>query len=393
MNTASSQQLYQDVTILTKDKYLLSARVYEPSTTSAQHGNKKTAIVGSAIGVKMNFYHDFACFLQHNGYRVVLFDYRGCYESRNLLYNKYNQHLPPTDLISWGKFDIPSVIDYVEQLDLVVGPFENSNKNCDHSNTKESGTVMSDIVFIAHSISGKSICFTPKKYLEKISAMVCVASQSGNFTHQTHILSKMLFFFVCYLFCPVMTPMVNTLPIWTMPSDCAKQCAQCGRYSEEVFGAFPKETIDLQQYLNCPVLFYALRHDILGDAAAVKFIFNYFTNNNMKDYQPLHEPTSKIGHRDYRTVTEVLADRSNLYHFLHHFIYLNRSLGKRLGHFGFFKKHKGMNSGVWHHLLTFIDNAVERKRRDRDSSIGTASPDSSTTFNHTSLPPLRHSKL
>lgn len=232
----------------------------------------------------------------------------------------------------------------------------------------------------------ESICFTPKHYLNKICAIVCVASQSGNFTHQTRILSKMLFFFVCYLFCPIMTPMVHTLPIWTMPSDCAKQSAQCGRYSEEVFGAFPKETSDLQQYLNCPVLFYALRHDILGDAAAVKFIFNYFTVNNMKNYRPLHEPTSTIGHRDYRTVTEVLADRANLYHFLHHFIYLNRSLGKRLGHFGFFKKQKGMMSGVWHHLLTFIDNAVDRKRRERDSST------TSLDGPH-SLPPLRHSKL
>lgn len=62
----SSRATHQDVTILTKDNYLLSAKVYEPSTPPTSDRFKKTAIVGSAIGVKMSFYHDFACFLQQS---------------------------------------------------------------------------------------------------------------------------------------------------------------------------------------------------------------------------------------------------------------------------------------------------------------------------------------
>lgn len=74
---------------------------------------------------------------------MVVFDYRGSFDSHKLLFNKYNQYLPTVSLVNWGKYDIPAVIDYIENLDRI--------------NNKDG--VMSDLVFIAHSISG-SKCFS-----------------------------------------------------------------------------------------------------------------------------------------------------------------------------------------------------------------------------------------
>ena len=167
-----------------------------------------------------------------------------------------------------------------------------------------------------------------------------------------------------------------------MPTDCAAQCAQCGRSKDEVFSAFPTETQDIRNHLNCPVLYYAIQGDILGSPSAVKIMFDFFTSRNLRN---IHELSNqKIGHRDYRTVSEIKEDQTNLHHFAHHYIFLNGLLALRLGHFGFFKKRKAQDN-VWQHMLCFIDNAVIRRKQYDSKEPLYPEADS--------MPPLRHSKL
>ena len=85
------------------DQFLLSARLYRSADA------KGIIQINSATGVKKEFYHHFACYLQSQNFHVVTFDYRGIGGSR------------PTSLRGfqaqnheWGKKDMTAVLDWIE---------------------------------------------------------------------------------------------------------------------------------------------------------------------------------------------------------------------------------------------------------------------------------------
>jgi predicted alpha/beta hydrolase len=69
---------------------------------------KDTTIINAATGVKKEFYLRFAHYLVQNGYRVLLYDYRGIGASApaNLKSFKANMH-------EWGTLDMNAALNYV----------------------------------------------------------------------------------------------------------------------------------------------------------------------------------------------------------------------------------------------------------------------------------------
>ncbi|KAL9652281.1 hypothetical protein ABK040_011941 [Willaertia magna] len=346
-----------DVTILTKDNYLLSALLIEPKNINnlSEYLNIHQIIIGCAVGIKKEYYLDFGIFLAKENFRVLLFDYRGCFSSKHLIHNKYNNNINnlSTDLIHRGKYDIPAVIDYLDNYFLQNLTLYQTISSNDNILDKDYNV---KLFFISHSISGMVLAFVPKDYLQKINGgLVTIASQSGYPSHHDRMISFLLYTFVSYILCPIFGPITNNLPIYDLPSDCALQCAKSSRHSKFVFGAFPKETKDFTtSNLNCPVLSYSFKGDVFASSSSVYFLFKKFTYfNKMKDF--------KINKRDITNLDEDLNILNNLNEF-HHQINVKGRTGLKIGHFGFFKK---KNELIWKHLLCFLK--VNSKNRNNEN--------------------------
>ena len=93
----------QKIIITAADGYQLSALYAEPVRESIG-----TIILSSATGIKKEFYINFARFLVQNGYRVLLYDYRGIGESApvNLKTSQSYMH-------EWGTLDMNAVLDFM----------------------------------------------------------------------------------------------------------------------------------------------------------------------------------------------------------------------------------------------------------------------------------------
>jgi len=116
----------QKIVIKAADGYQLSALYARPVGESC--GN---IIISSATGIRKEFYIPFARFLVQNGYRVLLYDYRGIGESApdNLKTSDAYMH-------EWGTLDMNAALDYM---------------------VNEKG--LRDIIWIGHSVGAQMVGF------------------------------------------------------------------------------------------------------------------------------------------------------------------------------------------------------------------------------------------
>lgn len=91
------------ITIYAQDGYALGALSGEP-----EGDPMGTIIISAATGVRKEFYYKFSRYLIENGYRVLLYDYRGIGESApaDIRTSRAFMH-------EWGTQDMNAVLDYV----------------------------------------------------------------------------------------------------------------------------------------------------------------------------------------------------------------------------------------------------------------------------------------
>jgi len=93
----------EEITIQAVDGYVLSA-LYG----AAANGEKGTAVISSATGVKKEFYINFGLFLIEQGYNVLLFDYRGIGGSA-----PRDMRSSPIFMHDWGIKDMNAVMKHL----------------------------------------------------------------------------------------------------------------------------------------------------------------------------------------------------------------------------------------------------------------------------------------
>lgn len=94
---------FETLTIKCKDGYQLSARFYPVTETESK---KSPILICPATGITKQFYHIFSCWLQAQGYAVMVFDFRGIGESL-----KGSVKQSKASIVQWGQLDIPAAID------------------------------------------------------------------------------------------------------------------------------------------------------------------------------------------------------------------------------------------------------------------------------------------
>ena len=134
----------QKIIITTGDGYKLSALFGTPVAESLD-----TIVISPATGVKKEFYINFANYLIQNGYKVLLFDYRGIGGSAPASLKKSKAYMH-----EWGTEDMNAVLKYlVDERRL------------------------SNIIWLGHSVGGQLIGFS--KYTEHIKKVIALSAAFG----------------------------------------------------------------------------------------------------------------------------------------------------------------------------------------------------------------------
>lgn len=139
----------RDLTIRTDDGTALAATVFDPVPRKK---NGKAILVAGGTGVLRRFYAPFATWLATEGFTVVTFDYRGIGGSRG------GAEMDHATMHAWGEQDLASVIAWT--ADVFGG---------------------GKVGLVGHSVGGQLVGLLPESVHERISAIVAIAAQSGDY--------------------------------------------------------------------------------------------------------------------------------------------------------------------------------------------------------------------
>lgn len=154
----------EKIIIKAEDGFLLSALYARPK------GNiKDTIVISSATGVKKEFYINFANYLLHREYAVLLFDYRGIGGSVPCKLKKLN-----ASMLEWGTKDMNAVLHYLVYQKKVT-----------------------DIIWLGHSVGAQLIGFlNNRQHIKKVIAVNSALGYWGYFPFPIKWLIWGLWYFV-----------------------------------------------------------------------------------------------------------------------------------------------------------------------------------------------------
>lgn len=132
--------------IKTKDGRLIGIRRYQSGSESS-----RIILIAPSAEVTQDFYDDFACYFQQQGFHIITFDYRGVGDSAPEVLKGYEARLD-----QWAIQDTDAVLRYVK----------NQNVN-------------QEITFIGHGVGGEIIGLAPaSQYISKMILINCALSCS-----------------------------------------------------------------------------------------------------------------------------------------------------------------------------------------------------------------------
>lgn len=165
---------FETRSIVTDDGFTLVTRFYQPRQTP-----RGTVVTAPAMGVSQTFYHDFAGWLQQQGFRVVTFDYRGIGLSRQGSLRGLQ-----ADIFTWAEKDCAAVLAAAAE---------------------QSGPVF----WIGHSLGGQILPLIPNRGV--VRKMVTVATGSGYWRENSPALRHMVWW-LWYFLVPATLPLFGYFP-------------------------------------------------------------------------------------------------------------------------------------------------------------------------------------
>jgi predicted alpha/beta hydrolase len=260
--------------VVTKDNFTLTATAYTP-----QNAHGKVVLLSSALGIKQQFYKDFATFLAENGYFVYTYDYRGIGQSRPERLQKFQARLQ-----DWGQQDYPAMAEFVRQQ---------------HPEKK--------LYLMGNSYGGNCLGLSEKT--SYFTAAVTVGSQHG-YWRLFWTKTQPTLFVLWYILMPTLTRLYGYMPSRLiglgedLPKGVALQWAKYCTSKNWLFDSLP-EAENFYPKVNLPILSISLEDDAYAPPKAVD-----------KLHLEIYENAS--------------VERRH--------ILLQEVQGQKVGHFGFFRK-------------------------------------------------------
>lgn len=174
-----------DRLVPSSDGFPLSARL---------HGDLSTAragvVISPAMGVRQEYYADFAAWLASHGFAVLSFDYRGMGASRPEAYRTSLRGFE-ADVVTWAERDAASALDYLaESLD-------------------EHGAPGRAVHWIGHSLGGQIVGLLPDR--SRLGRVVTIGCGSGYWRENTPKLKRVAWA-LWYFIAPVAVAIAGYFP-------------------------------------------------------------------------------------------------------------------------------------------------------------------------------------
>lgn len=259
----------QKITITAADGYELSALYAVPTGDSIG-----TVVLSSATAVRKEFYLHFARFLVQNGYRVLLYDYRGVGESAHGSLKKSKSFMH-----EWGVQDMNAVLDWLVH-----------EKH------------LTDIVWMGHSIGAQLAGFLNNSHhVRKVIAINAALGYWGYFPFPRNIIVWTLW----YIISPVLTKIYgygtmkkvgwgedlpkNVLLEWR------KWCMSKSYYKDFLRSYFKTDAF---HHFTIPITAVYMSDDFIANDKTVPLMMQFFPNAPIEILKiPVEKLTSKkVGH-------------------------------------------------------------------------------------------------
>ncbi len=256
--------------VTTSDGVTLTATVWDPPGRARE----RVLVIASATGVLRGYYASFAAQLASRGFAVVTFDYRGIGDSRVGVVEL--AHAGEPSMRDWGERDLASVLAWA-------------------------GTTFGNgrAALLGHSVGGQLVGLLPEHAQSRISALVTIGSQSGDF-RLWPLPARLAMAVLWYGVVPGVTHAVGYLPGSLgigedLPAGVALEWARWCRTPGYLVGEDGAARREGFARLDAPVLAYGFDDDLYAPRAAVDALHALYVSARIERRQ-LGREAGRFGH-------------------------------------------------------------------------------------------------
>jgi predicted alpha/beta hydrolase len=257
----------QVVNLESADGTPISARVYEAAGEA--RGN---VVIGGAMGVRQDYYANFAEWLARQGWRVTTFDYRGSGDSAPASLRGYK-----ADLFDWTR-DYEAAIDHAHAT-LPHGP----------------------LYLLGHSLGAQLPGLLANQH--KVSGLLSVAAGSGYWRENAPQLKRMVLYF-WYVAVPVATKLFGYFPgrrmrkVGDLPAGVVMQWRKWCLNPRYSVGAEGEPVRQLYARARFPVVALSIADDELMTLRGTRSLVGLYENapHQIERVAPAELAVRRIGH-------------------------------------------------------------------------------------------------
>ncbi|WP_180012929.1 alpha/beta fold hydrolase [Acinetobacter sp. YH16031] len=264
---------FETLTLKCQDGYQLSTRFYPVTDAECK---KSPILICPATGITKQFYHSFSCWLQTQGYAMLVFDFRGIGESL-----KGSVKQSKASIVQWGQLDIPAAIDALLAK-----------------------TQAAKVILLGHSAGGQLLGIVPN--YAKVEKVVAIAGSTGHIKGlrgRTKLLAPVMFNIIFPL-ARITKGYGPTQAIGmgeNLPKDVAREWAEFCSRPGYVINAIGKKIAPAHDYhaqITCPITSIWASDDEIATQANVKDLLRLYPKavTEMIELKPQEYGHKGIGH-------------------------------------------------------------------------------------------------
>ena len=258
-------------TLFADDRTPLAARFFEPA---AGRERRAAVVIGGAMGVRQDYYRDFASWLASQGFVVATFDYRGSGDSR-----------PPGGTLRGFRADL---FDWARDTDTVIDALAARSRDL-------------PLYLIGHSLGAQLPGLL--KHRDRLAGLLSVAAGSGYWRDNAPQLRRIVPYF-WHVLVPLTTALFGYFPgrrlgkVGDLPKGVILQWRKwCmhPRYHVGAEGAAVRERFEAARF---PVVALSITDDELMTERGTRVLVDCYANapRRIERIAPADVQASRIGH-------------------------------------------------------------------------------------------------
>lgn len=236
----------------------------------AQGPCRANVLITGAMGVRQDYYADFALSLAEQGFAVTTFDYRGMGRSRTGSLRGFD-----TDIITWAEQDVDAMIGAARAQDA-------------------------PLYLVSHSLGGQILGLVPRRH--EVDAMFTVASGTGYYKHNKVMPLQVRFLW--YVAMPLYTRLFGYFPgkrlrkVGDLPRGVALQWARWCKHPDYIVDERGQPMRDGHANIRIPIFGLSFEDDEYIPKPAIDQLHGFYREARIerRHLEPGDIGVRRIGH-------------------------------------------------------------------------------------------------